>query len=290
MRKIILLLSLLTALQSATFSQPATEVYLFDLKIKRDKMVISNGRNISNHKGYDNQPFFHTDRPLLYYVSADSAGRTDIIAYDYKSKQQSRVTATHDREYSPTLTPDKQFISCIVQNDSGAQHLVKYAVADGTPHTIINDLIVGYHAWGSENTVAVFTLPAPFKLHLIDVFKKSDKVVATDIGRSLHKIPGRKAVSFIQKDNDGNRVINSLDVDNHTITFLTESLPGESQDMAWTPGGRIVMSDGRKIFYCQPTPGGWKEIEVEPALPLKDITRLAISADGKLLALVMGEL
>jgi hypothetical protein len=285
-----LFLHLIIATQLTSFSQPVTEVYLFDLKIKPDKMVISNGRNISNHKGYDNQPFFHTGRPVLYYVSADSGGRTDIMAYDYKLKQQSRITATHDREYSPTLTPDKQFISCILQNDSGAQHLVKYDVKSGTPHTIINDLIVGYHAWGNENSVAVFTLPAPFRLHLIDIAKKSDTVIASYIGRSLHKIPGRKAVSFIEKAPDGRRVINSVDVENYSINFLAESLPGEAQDMAWTPDGRIVMSDGNKIFYCQPGTGAtWKEIEVGPAQPLNAITRLAISADGNTLAVVMGE-
>ena len=50
-----------------SFGQAGSEIYLFDLKITGGQLVISNGKNITNHKGYDNQPFFHPSKPLVYY-------------------------------------------------------------------------------------------------------------------------------------------------------------------------------------------------------------------------------
>ncbi|MBT1698615.1 PD40 domain-containing protein [Fulvivirgaceae bacterium PWU4] len=289
MNKVILFfLLLITSLE--VLAQPATEIHLFELKIKRGKVSIGNGRNISNHKGYDNQPFFHPDRPVLYYVSADKEGRTDIMTYDYSAGQTKRFVQTHDREYSPTVTPDKQFISCILQRDSGAQDLVRYPVGGDEPEIIIDDLTVGYHAWGNNGKVAVFTLPAPFKLQVFDLNTKNKTVVAERIGRSLHRIPGKNAISFLQKISDEEWVVNSLNMETLQAEPIVKSLPGAEHDMAWTPDGKMLMSDGKKIFCYDPAKGGsWMEIEITAETPLTAITRLAVSADGKKLAVVMSE-
>lgn len=290
MNKVILFfLLLITSLE--VIAQPATEIHLFELKIKRGKVSIRNGHNISNHKGYDNQPFFHPDRPVLYYVSADEEGRTDIVTYDYNAGQTRRFAQTPDREYSPTITPDKQFISCIVQRDSGAQDLVRYPVGGGEPAIIIDDLTVGYHAWGNDSKVTVFTLPAPFKLQVFDLKTKNKTIVTERIGRSLHRIPGKNAISFLQKMSDEEWVVNSLNMETLQAEPIVKSLPGTEHDMAWTPDGKMLMSDGKKIFFYDPAKGGgsWMEIEISSATPLTAITRLAVSADGKRLALVMSE-
>lgn len=289
MNKVILFFLLLT-ISLEVIAQPATEIHLFELKIKRGKVSISNGRNISNHKGYDNQPFFHPDKPILYYVSADTAGRTDIMTYDYNAGETRRFVQTSDREYSPTVTPDKKFISCIVQRDSGAQDLVRYPVGGGEPAIIIDDLTVGYHAWGDNSKVAVFTLPAPFKLQVFDLKTKNKTVVAEGIGRSLHRIPGKNAISFLQKVGDQEWVVNSLNMETLQAVSIVKSLPGAEHDMAWTPDGKMLMSNGEKIFFFDPAKGGsWVEIEITAATPLTAITRLAVSADGKALAVVMSE-
>lgn len=289
MNKVILFfLLLITSLE--VVAQPATEIHLFELKIKRGKVAIRNGRNISNHKGYDNQPFFHPDRPVLYYVSADEEGRTDIMTYDYNTDETRRFVQTHDREYSPTVTPDKQFVSCILQRDSGAQDLVRYPVGGGEPAIIIDDLTVGYHAWGNNGKVAVFTLPAPFKLQVFDLNTKNKTVVTEGIGRSLHRIPGKHAISFLQKVSGEAWVVNSLNMETLQAEPIVKSLPGGEHDMAWTPDGKMLMSDGKKILFYDPSKGGsWMEIEISSATPLTTITRLAVSADGKMLAVVMSE-
>ena len=79
----IVAITLFTALSFAVLGQPATEVFLLDLDISKDKLTVSNPVNISNHVGYDNQPSFHRAQPLVYYSSFNEDGRSDIKVYNY---------------------------------------------------------------------------------------------------------------------------------------------------------------------------------------------------------------
>ena len=120
-------------------AQAGSEILLFDLKIKKDKITLSNPKNITNHQGYDNQPSFHSELPVLYFSSFNDEGRADIKSYNYKTSLTNFVTQTSEREYSPTLTPDKESLSCIIQRDNGAQDLVKFPLDGDSPNIIINN-------------------------------------------------------------------------------------------------------------------------------------------------------
>ena len=112
-------------------AQMGSEILLFDLKIKKNKITLSNPKNITNHPGYDNQPGFNRDEPVVYYSSFNDEGRSDIKSYNYQTGVTTSVTTTNEREYSPTQTPDKNYISCIIQRDNGAQDLGKYPLTGG---------------------------------------------------------------------------------------------------------------------------------------------------------------
>src|SRR5882757_6841126 len=133
-----------------SFSQTGSEIYLFDMKFSKGQVTLSNGINITHHKGYDNQPFFHPSRPIIYYSSFNDSGRSDIKYYNYETKETKNLTLTHEREYSPTITPDEKFISCIIQRDNGAQELAKFPINGGKPEVLVWHLKVGYHAWVGE--------------------------------------------------------------------------------------------------------------------------------------------
>ena len=270
-------------------AQTGSEIYLFDLKIRKDKIVMTKAKNITNHTGYDNQPFFHPDKTVLYYTSADTSGRTDIITYDYSSNETKKFTNTSEREYSPTVTPDKKFISCIIQRDDGAQDLGKYPIDGGEPVVIINTLKVGYHAWASTTDLILFVLGEPHALHWFSIADNKDTILAKDIGRSLHTIPASDDLSFIHKVSAEKWFIKRIEKQTRNISTLAETLPNR-EDLAWTPDGRIVMSDGQKLFYLQPGKNEpWKEIEVDSALALKGITRISVNKKGDKIAVVVSE-
>lgn len=267
-------------------AQPSTEIVLFDLVMKGKELTAVNGTNISTHPGYDNQPFFHPEKSILYYTSAGENGNTDLIQYDYSSKKKSRFTSTSDREYSPTVTPDKKFISCISQRENGKQDLIKYPVDGGDPVVIIDHLTIGYHAWLNDSVLMVFVLGEPNTLRKYDIVRRKDTVLATNIGRSLHRIPNNAGISFVQKT-DNNRWIIQMADGVSAPQYIADALPGR-EDLAWTGGGWLIMSDGNSIFASQPGKP-WKVVKVASSYPLRNITRIAVDQKTKKLAVVTEE-
>jgi hypothetical protein len=290
MKKIIPIIFVFLSLVS--FGQAGSEIYLFDMKITNGQVIISNGKNITNHKGYDNQPSFHPSQPIIYYSSFNDSSRSDIKYYNYETKETNNLTLTHDREYSPTVTPDEKFISCILQKDNGAQNLVKYPVAGGKPQELIWHLKVGYHAWASETRLMLFVLDDSTRnsLHYYYLEKNTDTVVAENIGRSLHKIPGQNAMSFVQKIPGKPSVIKKFDMATGVISSIITALPGQDH-ITWLQNAMIIMSDGTKLFVCQDKyEANWQFVIVEGDISmLKGVTRLATNPDNTKLAVVMSE-
>ncbi len=281
---------LILFLSSSSYAQSGSEIYLFDLTLKKDKLVLSNSENITNRVGYDNQPHFHSDKPLLYYSSFNDDGRADVKSYNFKTKETKKITNTLEREYSPTLTPDKGYLSCIIQRDSGAQDLGKYPMEGNGKATIIVDhLVVGYHVWADNNNLALFILgkdTAPSTLHYLHLPTKKDTVLAEDIGRSLHKIPGKSAVSFVHKVSKTEWIIKQLNTQTLSIETIAPILPGR-EDIAWTPTGILLFSNGEKIFAR--INNNWEEVAMPSTTSLRGITRIAIHPNGKKLAIVVSE-
>ncbi|NOS94638.1 MAG: hypothetical protein HOP30_22230 [Cyclobacteriaceae bacterium] len=292
LKKIIVSISAFFMLESAginMYAQTGSEIFLFDLQSNKAKLTLSNPKNITNHTGYDNQPSFHSEKSLIYYSSFNDDGRSDIKIFNYKTGETTNLTKTSEREYSPTLTPDKKFISCIIQRDNNAQDLGKYPVDGGQPTVIIDNLIVGYHAWIDDTRLLLFVLGEPQTLRLYDTKAKTDKILAEKIGRSLHAIPDQNAMSFVHKVSDSEWIIKRFDKSTGVITDIATTLSGR-EDLCWTPDGKIIMSDGSKIYWLDPAQEKkWIEIPMQAHDKIKGITRLAINKKGNQLAVVVAE-
>jgi hypothetical protein len=290
MKKLIFVLFIFLNLSSV--GQTGSEIILFDLKIKNGQLVLSNPVNITNHKGYDNQPFFHPSKQLIYYSSFDDSSRSDIKSYNYKTGKTSNLTVTREREYSPTVTPDGKFISCIIQRDNGAQDLGKYPIAGGQAETLINNLTVGYHAWASKENLLLFVLGDSDRntLHYYNVFEKTDSIIAVNIGRSLHKIPGQNAMSFIQKISPKESLIQRFDLVTGSISTIVAALPGQDH-ITWLQNNILISGSGDKLFAFKiDRDKEWQSINIESGSSLlKTITRLATNTANTKLAVVVSE-
>lgn len=281
-------LAVLTSFEG--MSQTGSEILLFDLKIKKNKITLSNPVNITNHPGYDNQPGFNHTYPVLYYSSFNEEGRADIKSYNYESHETVSITQTPEREYSPTHTPDDVYLSCIIQRDNGAQDLGKYPLGGGDPYVIIDNMTVGYHVWADNSHLALFILGEPNTLHYMRLPTKEDTVLAQNIGRSLHQVPNERAISFIQKSSTSDWQIKKVDTETMVVTTLASTLPGR-EDICWTPEGKILSSDGSKLFILDPKKGNaWVELKLAAGSELlKGVTRLAVNLKGNKLAVVVAE-
>ena len=290
MKKIISISFILSSLLS--FGQDGSEIFLFDMRIANGQVVLSNGANITNHKGYDNQPFFHPSKPVIYYSSFNDSGRSDIKYYDYQKNKVSNLTNTQEREYSPIVTPDGKFISCIIQRDNGAQNLGKYPVIGGQPLVLIKDLKVGYHAWVDKEKLLLFVLidSVTNNLHYYNLTTKKDTVIATNPGRSLHKIPGQHAMSFIQKNEGKDWLIKKIESTTGAISTIVPALPGQ-ENLVWLKNNIILMSSGNKLFsYHVGTDKEWQPVIIEGDISLlKGFSRMATNTANTKLAVVVSE-
>ena len=272
-------------------AQTPSEIFLLDIRTDpKGTISLTHPKNISQHRGYDNQPFFHPSQPILYYSSFNDDGRSDLRGYNLNTKETEEITRTNEREYSPTITPDGKHLSCIIQRDDDSQDLGKYPLAGGPAEVLIDSLKIGYHAWMNPNELLLFVLGESMTLQIYNLKKGSHRVLASNIGRSLHRIPSQSKMSFVQKTESGDDwTIRTYDMNSQQIKTLIPTLKGR-EDLTWTPDGSLLMSDGTQIFSWnlkESTPA-WKPIAMSSA-KLTGITRLAVSPDGKKLALVADE-
>ena len=282
--------------QPAAQAPPDTEVYLAPLKIGNGTIEVGEAVNVSNNPGYDNQPFFTPDGSALLFTSVRGGGtQSDIYRYDLASKRIARVTSTAESEYSPTVTPSNALSVVRVELDgNNTQRLWQFTPAGTDPKVVLENVKpVGYHAWANDHTLALFVLGQPATLQVADTRDGSARIVATDIGRSIQRIPGTGAtreISFVQRERAGDTarlVIKKLNVTTGDITVLTPAVDGATEaDTAWTPDGTLLMTHGGTLHAWRAGQTGWKPIVELERLSLRGVTRLAVSPKGDLLALI----
>ncbi len=264
------------------FAQNGTEIYLLDLSIAGEDLILSNPKNITKRVGYDNQPFFHPTKPLIYYTAMKD-GQTDIWSYNYNTGMRLQITKTIDSEYSPTVTPDLKYLSCIVQRKSnGDQDLVKYNLENPLKTQIIFESQktgkIGYQAWLNSNELVTFVLGTPQTLHYQSLIKKKDTIIAPNIGRSLHLMPNQKTFSFVQQI-DEKWFVRSFNPSKNTIKSIAESNPDSDHYNAWTTDGILLESKNTEIYRYDSTVKNWEYVILPENLPKKKISRMAVKGN-----------
>jgi hypothetical protein len=265
---------------------PATDIYLVELEMANGSIrTIGSPANATDRAAYDNQPFFLPDGKSFLYTAYQEDGQTDICRYDLANRSSQRLTTTSEGEYSPTIMPGGNSFSVIRVESDGTQRLWQFPICGGGPSLVLENVKpVGYHAWGNEKTLVLFVLGDPPTLQIADTGTGKADVILASVGRSLHKIPGKEAFSFVHKVSDGEWWIKRIDMANREVTPLTQTLQG-SEDYAWTPDGSIIMGRGAKL-YSWKSGGDWQEVADFSKAGIDTVTRIAVSPTGNRLAFV----
>ena len=287
MCKIFTALCILIVFYNPLLSQPATDIYIADLKIEDGHIEVGSLLNITNRDGYDNQPMFLPDGKRLLYTSIRKDGQADIYQYNSHTKSTIRITQTEESEYSPTVMPDGNHFSTVRVEADSAQRLWKFSLDGGEASLLLEKIKpVGYHAWGSRHMVALFVLGSPNSLYLADIRNGMNEKVSESIGRSLHKIPDRDEISFVLKVSENDWWIKKLELESREIVPLIQTLEG-SEDYAWTPDRSILMAQGSKLFkWKSDKDQNWIEVADFKKAGLTGITRIAVNPTGDKIALV----
>ena len=267
---------------------PGTDIHLFPLDLDADT-PLGTPVAVTRRPGYDNQPAFLPDGRLVYTVievGEDDQIQADIWIYDLESRRTRSLTDTEESEYSPTPIPGERAISVIQVEANGIQRLWRFPLDGSDPNLLLPDIApVGYHAWADKADLLLFVLGEPPTLQRAKRGPGAGEVLARDIGRSLHRVPGSKKISFLHKE--GPRwTIKTVDPAGK-IEEVATARP-EREDYAWAPDGSLWMGDGT-VLYRRLTGGEWQRVADLGEHGLGVITRLAIHPDGAHLALVAAE-
>ncbi len=278
----ILVISLLITLFAS--SQSHTEVYLFDISNKNNTLGLSNQRNISNNEGYDNQPSFYNDDIVLFSSTRD--GQTDIAAYYIRDKKTNWITDTPDgSEYSPTKIHSQKRVSAIRLDKNGKQRLYTYDYKTRKSKVLLESLKVGYHTWFNKYIIVSSVLEdEAMSLIISNINDNTNYTFQKKVGRSLHKIPNSKLISYISKEND-TWEIKSLDPISGATKKIINTIP-KAEDMCWLINGTILMGKGDTIYKFNPSKDNdWSVFYIFDNPEMQQIT-LASNPNSSKLAVV----
>ncbi len=275
---------------------PATDIYLVPMVAGVASLRNAKPTPLSVAPGYDNQPMFSPDGQRVLFAANRDGKQIDIYSFDRASGRQTQVTHTAENENSPTFVPagagEPGSFTVVQTEPDRSQRLWRFDADGKHPHLVLADVKpVGYHAWVAPDHLALFILGQPATLQVGRAATGKTDVVASDIGRSLHRVPATRRVSFVQHESNTVSSIKEIDIDSRVITAIVRTVEGSgNSDYAWMPDGRtILMSAGTKVWSWTRGASGWTEVFDGAAFEWAGISRLAVSPAGDAVAMVVTE-
>jgi hypothetical protein len=283
-RSIALIIAVAAA--SGAQSPPSTDIYLAPLSMVNGRPVVGTPVNITQRPGYDNQPSFTPDSRAILFTSIHDDAQADIYRYDLASKAITRVTATAESEYSATVMPDQARFSVIRVERDSAQRLWSFALDGSDPKIVLQSLKpAGYHTWIDDDELALFVLGRPNALVHAEVRSGRADTLARDIGRSLARVPGLRGFSYVARVADSTMMLRTMAWPSKTVHDVVV-LPRGTEDVAWLSRDLVLSASGSKLIAFQTGATAWFDVADLAAAGLTRISRLAVSPDGRWLAIV----
>jgi len=293
----LLLFAFAKTLSSQTVSNyPATEVYLINIRQSGNNFSLAdsaNPVNISNNKGYDNQPIFIEPLNSIAFVSSRNNGPTDVYLYDLATGNVTQFTNTTEAEFSPKLTPDGKFISVV---KGAEQNLTRISLDGKTTEKLYTCKdSIGYYCWIDSDEIAAVVLSKPISLKLIDIKTKTEKFITDSVGRSLFKYPADNEIILCRTLKKGNSIwCYSIKPGVGPLPrgfYQLIELPLNTEDFYLTYDGWIFSSNGSAIVYCNINKigAGWQVLADMKTMGISKIFRLSVSQQKNKLAFVAEE-
>ena len=294
MRNLLFLLLLTGGWPAAAQQLPHTDILLFSMTPGADSLWRPGTPRFLtafNRRGYNNQPSFfsNTDLYLTVQLPTDTT-QTDIYSLNLASQTFSRVTETSTAEYSPTLMFGGLRFSAVVVEADGTQRLVSYAFdrSDNGRLELPNITGIGYHCWLRDTLAALFLVgqnDAPHVLYVAGTRSQKLQRVTANPGRCLIPLFGGK-LAYVQKATEQTWYLKIYDPRKQTSDILVK-MPLGTEDFALLPNGAYLCGNGAKLWQYRPDrQSTWQEVGDLSIYGVKNISRMAVSRDGKLAVVV----
>lgn len=270
---------------------PECDIFLFDLAESESDLKVSGGINITNRPGYDNQPWFTPQSNSILFSANRDPFRTDVYEYFIETGKTQQVTDSSDQEYSPQITPDNKTLSFVTDGATANQSIWFLDRGTRDPQWLLKHQgerePVGYYSWNHQTGYILFWSRYGFSMRLVHQTKDlSHYVTGNAIPTTPHIIPGTDRFSFMHQQGNGEVWIKELNPETMAVRPLT-SVIGSNRNYGWTPLGKILMCDGTRLHRWSPkTKDKWEFVVDLDSFGMKGVTRVAVSPDGKKLAVV----
>ncbi|WP_144393297.1 PD40 domain-containing protein [Pleionea sediminis] len=266
---------------------PGTDISLFEIKKHKSSFSLEFNKHWVVREGYDNQPTFTADSESIYFTRMSDDGTTDIWQAFLSDEKTSpiQITKTVESEYSPTPLGRENELSAVIafENKQSLKRVESGELTDTLSGTIEP---VGYHAWVSENDLALFRLAEPHELVWYDRKSGKSRVVAEDVGRCMIA-KGNDDEFFFAQNHKGKYRLQSYSLSKQRAQPIIVLLD-DSEDFAWHSEIGFIHSNGDELFISYPPYHRWDSLA--SGISLSNISRLSISPDGRWLAVVHNDL
>lgn len=271
---------------------PECDIFLFDFSESKDGIKIANGRNVTARKGYDNQPWFTPDSKSFLFSANHAADRTDVFEYFIDSRETKQVTNSPTQEYSPQISADNKTVSFVTDGETANQSIWSVGRDGKESNWLLEHLgerePVGYYSWNRETGYILYWSRYGYCIKLTHESKKMTHYITGDaVPSSPYVIPGTKKFSFVHQQGNGEVWIKELDPATRAIRPLTTVVGSSNRNYGWTPAGSILMCENDKLHRWNPdSKEGWQEVADLSKFGIQKSSRVALSRDGKHLAIV----
>lgn len=275
MRTLSLILILQVCYLCVQAQLPQTNIFSFSYELIGDNITLSNGKMLTsfNERGYNNQPSFVNGE--IYLTSNRNGNQTDIVALNPSRKTLYNVTHTAESEYSPNIIPDDDHFSVVrVEQDGKTQTLWKYPLDRSNEGSKVLDDItnVGYYKWINSYLVAMFLVGEPHTLVVRNIFSGYNKVIGTDVGRSIHSKNGN--IIYVEKQAGKPSQIKVYNQELEQNTTLIQTLP-KSEDFTMLRDGTLLMASKSVLYkFNGRVDSNWVKVVDLRKHGIKNITRL----------------
>lgn len=285
---IILILSICATTVGA---QNENDLYLFSLeRTGKGEYHLHSPKflNSFNRGGYNNQPSFTPSGDLLISVRKQGETQNDIWLLSLNSKKYKRLTRTSAFEYSPRIHPDEEQLTVLrkVGETPLDQQVCNIHLRTGDMHCLTPSIKdIGYYTWLSEKELGLWRIENNTnRLSYYNTEDGKSRRITTSIGRTLHS-DKNGSLYYVHKFTDEFWYIKKYNPSTSAIDIITQTI-GKNEDFAMTAEGTIFMGKDNILYSFHPGAKEWTKVADLSIYGIKFISRLAISADGKKLALV----
>jgi len=264
-----------------------TEVWVGKLDLRDGGFAAAELQNISNHRGYDNQPSFLPDgASLLFTTEASSLDETGLgvhaVRYDFATGKSTPLPLA--RGFSPTPAADGRIM--VLRQGGVWLHDARGKLL----RALTDTKEAGYFQRFEDDSWVLFMNDKDRRIVLYDPASHALETMITGAITAPYRVPGERAVTFVVQDvvhEKETLTLHRLDVDEKRVTTLATIPFKTGGHHVWTPRKTIFIASGPEIREWDPQkPDAWPVVQRFSEPDLQGITRIALSPTSDRVALV----